>query len=124
MYPVNDWNDAAAFGEEYKGKNTIVSVVEFFQTAYSNTLQALKDYDSPDNAWSADTVQGFTDWTLDGEALRTVYPMRSLPFCGVAETAKGDLKPYGGFASLIEPWAWDDGSVRKAIKESVARRKS
>ncbi len=132
MFPLNDWNESAAFGEQYKGKNAIITVENFFHTAYSDTLRALREYDGPDKSWDARTLLDIADWPLDALAdnqgsrlnpkLKAVYPMRTLPFCGVAETDRGDLVPYGGFGSLTNPWAWDDGAVKQTIQEWVKKR--
>jgi hypothetical protein len=124
-YPLNDWRRYSRGDASRYDKDTVISADDFFVNAYSNQLQALKDYDGPSKAWCRETVPGFDEWRYNGQALKAVYPMRSLPFCGVAELLNGELKPYGGFASLTEPWAWDaKGEVRGAIKAHMNTRDS
>ena len=121
-YPLNDWRRTSRGRQEWRAEDLVISPEVFFERAYS-PLRDLVNYHGPETAWCKDTVPGFDAWALHGQALKAVYPVRSLPFCGVAELQTGELRPYGGFASLNEPWAWDaNGEVQAVIRDWVARR--
>ena len=101
------WNPWAHLGF---GENLMLDLSEHFDTPRTDT-------------WRWNVVNPLTKKDVPnlGSDVEAFWPMRQMPFCGVARTISGELKAVGALPDTKDKngnWLWDDGTIRKALEEA------
>lgn len=102
------WNPWAHLGF---GENLMLNLSEHFDTPRTDTWR-----------WNVGRPITKEDVpNLDNYGVEAFWPMRQMPFCGVARTFAGELKAVGALPNTKDKngnWLWDDGTIRKALQEA------
>ena len=106
MRDFSKWNPWEHLG----GPSRMLDLTEHFDTPTTRTWP-----------WSVDNPITKKDVPNLGSDIEAFWPMRQMPFCGVARTISGVLKAVGALPDTKDAdgnWLWDDGTIRKALQEA------
>ena len=97
------WNPWERFG----GASRMLSLSEHFDTLPTDHWP-----------WSVENPITKKDVPNLASDIEAFWPMRQMPFCGVARTFAGELKAVGALPDAKDingNWLWDDGTIRNAL---------
>ena len=107
------WNPWANLGF---GENLMLNLSEHFDTPRTDTWRW--------NVGNPITKEDVPN--LDNYGVEAFWPMRQMPFCGVAKIFGGELRAIGALPNrkVNGNWLWDDGSIFNALSATAVVRES